>query len=136
MAGFSFVFVGNNITLTCHCNGQPYPDFSWNFRKKNLQTTHRFKMDKNQLHILNVTIEDKGKYTCFATNSFGVISSSTTVTVAGIVYYFKALAQGFILHFNLLYYFRLIILPSHFLLKFVSNILHVVFSDAWLFHID
>ena len=88
-------------------------------------------MDKNQLHILNVTIEDKGKYTCFATNSFGVISSSTTVTVAGIVYYFKALAQGFILHFNLLYYLRLIILPSHFLLKFVSNILYVVFSDGY-----
>lgn len=83
ISGDRLAYVGSNVTLVCHSNGQPSPIFSWYLRAEKLKTAERLTIDENQLFIFNVTIKDNGQYVCEARNSFGKVSAKAGVTVLG-----------------------------------------------------
>ncbi|XP_050994845.1 LOW QUALITY PROTEIN: hemicentin-1 [Labeo rohita] len=83
--------IGTNITLPCHAQGHPKPQFSWR-REDNVQlfSQHRGPSTVTQktngdLSITNLWVEDEATYVCEAQNHFGKIQAKAKVTVTGLV---------------------------------------------------
>ena len=69
---------GDNVSLTCIINeGSPRPKIKWTKDETSKDET------KNVLHLIEVTAEDEGRYTCKAENEGGSSNDSTFVTVDG-----------------------------------------------------
>ncbi len=78
------IYRGQNISLTCHGNGNPQPIFTWYIHGQQLETNSRKRIQENQLDVFNATITDGGEYICAAYNQVGNISRGIVVTVKGL----------------------------------------------------
>ncbi|XP_061190661.1 hemicentin-2-like [Saccostrea echinata] len=72
--------VGHNITLHCDVQGEPKPITTW-IAPPNVNNAYEDK--KGDLVLLNLQTGDAGSYICWATNSFGTVSSVVSLVVHG-----------------------------------------------------
>ncbi|XP_054596375.2 triple functional domain protein isoform X2 [Nothobranchius furzeri] len=79
---------GESITLRCKLCGRPRASVSWRGPENNiLSNNERYSLTYSEtgeaaLHVLGVSLEDSGVYTCVATNIAGSIASSASLTVS------------------------------------------------------
>ncbi len=83
VTGVLNIYEGQNLSLTCHGNGNPYPVFTWYLDGQQLKISYRIKIQQNQLNILNATTSNGGKYACVVSNQAGQVSHGVDVTVRG-----------------------------------------------------
>ncbi|KAI8778190.1 contactin, partial [Biomphalaria glabrata] len=73
-----------NITIRCQPEGSPFPKIEWT-HGSNAITSDGSKytiLSNGNLFITSLTNGDQGRYTCKASNTYGVIEASTTLTIA------------------------------------------------------
>ena len=75
---------GNPLSLNCNPIGQPSPSVTWYKDNVQLVPSSRVSIDsEDRLVFISVISTDGGSYRCEATNSVGVDSAVTTLTVLG-----------------------------------------------------
>ena len=75
---------GNPLSLDCNPIGQPSPSVTWYKDNIQLVPNSRISIDsEDQLVFSSVISADGGSYQCEATNSAGMDSAATTLTVLG-----------------------------------------------------
>ena len=84
VTGDQDIYRGENISLTCHANGHPHPQFTWYFQGQQLRTNSRIRIRGNKVDIFNATINDDGEYICTASSLAGHVSKGHAVTVRGL----------------------------------------------------
>ena len=84
VSGNQVIYRGQNISLTCHGNGHPYPLFTWFFQGEKLISNSRIRLKGNQLHIFNATINDGWEFRCVAFNQYHNVSCGQHITVIGL----------------------------------------------------
>ncbi|XP_056416853.1 microfibrillar-associated protein 3-like isoform X2 [Hyla sarda] len=75
---------GNSVIIHCNIEGNPDPHFQWYHSKEYLRKENEGKLwilDSGLLNITTVSFEDRGKYTCVATNSYGTVNNTVTLRV-------------------------------------------------------
>ena len=77
---------GSNVILSCNATGNPEPKISWTKDgfSSNLYNNSRisFSQEHKKMTIANVTMKDRGKYECTATNNIGKdISNAALVEI-------------------------------------------------------
>ncbi|CAN2388716.1 microfibrillar-associated protein 3-like [Pristimantis euphronides] len=76
---------GNSAVIHCNIEGHPDPHFQWYHSNGHLlQEENEGKLwilDSGLLNITTVSFEDRGKYTCVATNSYGTVNNTVTLRV-------------------------------------------------------
>ncbi|XP_039607185.1 microfibrillar-associated protein 3-like [Polypterus senegalus] len=74
---------GNSALIDCNVTGDPIPHFQWYNSNGNLLDSGEngkwWILDNGILNITSITFDDRGKYTCVASNVFG--STNYTVTL-------------------------------------------------------
>ncbi|XP_053565707.1 peroxidasin homolog isoform X2 [Bombina bombina] len=80
------VLLGESVTLECSAAGQPQPRITWTRGDRTpLPNDSRINITPSGgLYIQDVTQEDSGEYTCFATNSVDTIHSTGYIIVQAI----------------------------------------------------
>ncbi|XP_048583436.1 hemicentin-2 isoform X2 [Nematostella vectensis] len=75
--------VGTGVEITCPMTGEPVPMVTWLKDGVMVEITSVVYMNKETkaLVILGITMDDVGRYTCYANNSFGVDQESTLIRV-------------------------------------------------------
>ena len=91
--GYSSMSVGSNLTtlrssnadITCNATGFPPPRVTWYRRGALLDVNgeYMFNNETGTLHLISLTMNKTGRYTCVANNIRGSDSVSSTVTVKG-----------------------------------------------------
>ncbi|KAI6189624.1 Ig-like domain-containing protein [Aphelenchoides bicaudatus] len=61
---------GTTAVVSCPAHGYPTPEIHWFKNQKPLQETEKYRLIRNELHILDVSEEDQGNYRCIASNEF------------------------------------------------------------------
>ena len=84
VTGKKDIYRGENITLTCHGNGHPYPQFTWYFQGQQLKTNSRVRIQEHTLDIFNATMNFDGWYTCVPFNEVRNVSCGIVVKVEGL----------------------------------------------------
>ena len=75
---------GNALSLDCNPSGQPSPNVTWYKDDVQLVPSSRISIDgENRLVFSSVILTDGGSYRCEASNSAGMDSANTTLTVLG-----------------------------------------------------
>ncbi|NP_001085068.1 microfibrillar-associated protein 3-like isoform X1 [Xenopus laevis] len=76
---------GNGALIRCNIEGNPDPHFQWyNSNGHLLKEDNDEKLwilENGLLNITSVSFEDRGKYTCVATNSHGSVNNTVTLRV-------------------------------------------------------
>ncbi|XP_018415540.1 PREDICTED: microfibrillar-associated protein 3-like [Nanorana parkeri] len=76
---------GNSVVIPCNIEGHPDPHFQWfNSNGHLLKEENAEKwwiLDSGVLNITSVSFEDRGKYTCVATNAHGTVNNTVTLRV-------------------------------------------------------
>ncbi|XP_044153068.1 microfibrillar-associated protein 3-like [Bufo gargarizans] len=76
---------GNGVVIHCNIEGHPYPHFQWYHSNRHLLKEENegklWILDSGLLNITSVSFEDRGKYTCVATNSHGTVNNTVTLRV-------------------------------------------------------
>lgn len=76
---------GNSVVIHCNIEGHPDPHFQWfNSNGHLLKEENAEKwwiLDSGLLNITSVSFEDRGKYTCVATNAHGTVNNTVTLRV-------------------------------------------------------
>ncbi|XP_073462453.1 microfibrillar-associated protein 3-like [Aquarana catesbeiana] len=76
---------GNSVVIHCNIEGHPDPHFQWyNSHGHLLKEENAGKwwfLDSGLLNITSVSFEDRGKYTCVATNAHGTVNNTVTLRV-------------------------------------------------------
>ncbi|KAM3939170.1 microfibrillar-associated protein 3-like isoform 1-T2 [Leptodactylus fuscus] len=76
---------GNSVVIHCNIEGHPYPHFHWYHSNGHLLKEENegklWILDSGLLNITSVSFEDRGKYTCVATNSHGTVNNTVTLRV-------------------------------------------------------
>ncbi|KAG8592636.1 hypothetical protein GDO81_000567 [Engystomops pustulosus] len=76
---------GNSVVIHCNIAGHPYPIFQWYHSNGHLAEDENegklWMLDSGLLNITSVSFEDRGKYTCVATNSHGTVNNTVTLRV-------------------------------------------------------
>uniref|UniRef100_A0A8C5MY78 Microfibril associated protein 3 like n=1 Tax=Leptobrachium leishanense TaxID=445787 RepID=A0A8C5MY78_9ANUR len=76
---------GSSVIIQCNIHGHPDPQFQWyNSNGHLLKEEDDGKwwiLDSGLLNITSVLFEDRGKYTCMATNSHGSVNNTVTLRV-------------------------------------------------------
>ncbi|XP_028413457.1 titin-like isoform X1 [Dendronephthya gigantea] len=75
---------GENISLSCHTDGVPYPAVTWYFKGEPIAQNSRILIKGNHLKIFNASINDDGDYSCVASNQVGKVSQLIHIRVKGI----------------------------------------------------
>ncbi|XP_028394789.1 hemicentin-1-like [Dendronephthya gigantea] len=75
---------GENISLSCQGDGNPYPSFTWYFNGQPLEQNSRILLEKNQLNVFNATMNDNGEYKCVANNYAGSVGHTVFVAIKDI----------------------------------------------------
>ena len=81
---------GDNLVLACQVCGKPTPSITWEgppastpLRADQRVRTVEKENGMARLEIVGIQQEEKGEYTCIATNAIGSQTSSALVTVRG-----------------------------------------------------
>lgn len=76
---------GNSVIIHCNVEGHPDPHFQWYHSNGHLLQEENegrlWILDDGLLNITSVSFEDRGKYTCVATNSYGTVNNTVTLRV-------------------------------------------------------
>ncbi|XP_051876487.1 microfibrillar-associated protein 3-like [Pristis pectinata] len=75
---------GLSVTIGCNVSGNPPPQVQWynsNGRLLNQEGGKCWISESGLLNITTVTFEDRGKYTCVASNPYGTINYTVTLRV-------------------------------------------------------
>lgn len=76
---------GNSVIIHCNIEGHPDPHFQWYHSNGHLLEEENegrlWILDSGLLNITSVSFEDRGKYTCVATNSYGTVNNTVTLRV-------------------------------------------------------
>ncbi|XP_022102574.1 peroxidasin homolog isoform X3 [Acanthaster planci] len=73
---------GTTVTLDCSASGYPRPTITWTRHGQSVVDDPRFTLlATGSVHISSVQPQDRGEYTCTATNQAGSESTSATLTV-------------------------------------------------------
>ncbi|KAH0616093.1 hypothetical protein JD844_026937 [Phrynosoma platyrhinos] len=76
---------GYSALINCNIQGQPEPEYKWynsNGRLvKDDGNRGKWIFDSGQLNITSVSFEDRGKYTCVASNLYGQVNNTVTLRV-------------------------------------------------------
>ncbi|KAM4052164.1 microfibrillar-associated protein 3-like isoform 1-T2 [Anomaloglossus baeobatrachus] len=76
---------GNSVVINCNIEGHPDPYFQWYHSNGHLLKEENegklWILDSGLLNITSVSFEDRGKYTCVATNSHGTVNNTVTLRV-------------------------------------------------------
>ncbi|KAM4706428.1 microfibrillar-associated protein 3-like [Discoglossus pictus] len=76
---------GQSVTINCNVDGHPGPHFQWYNSIGHLLDEENdgkwWILDNGLLNITSVTFDDRGKYTCVATNSHGSVNNTVTLRV-------------------------------------------------------
>ncbi|KAG8453834.1 hypothetical protein GDO86_000457 [Hymenochirus boettgeri] len=76
---------GNGAVISCNINGHPNPHFQWYSSHGHLLQEEDdgklWILESGVLNITSVTFEDRGKYTCVATNFYGSVNNTVTLRV-------------------------------------------------------
>lgn len=76
--------LGSTAKIHCKAQGTPPPIIHWEKYGNEGESFPGHITDMNgTLHFNGVLAEDKGKYTCFASNSQGTINVTLTIDVVG-----------------------------------------------------
>lgn len=79
---------GDSVTLRCKVCGRPRATVSWRGPDNSILSNNgRYSVTYSEtgeasLHVLQVSLEDSGVYTCVATNVAGTVTSSASLTVS------------------------------------------------------
>ena len=86
----STVIADNAINLTCSGEGIPAPEITWLWKNQPLVPEDSYEVittgdteKHSMLTILEADYEDRGQYTCVATNNRGTAETTTWLTVFG-----------------------------------------------------
>ena len=77
--------MGESKSLECHSKGIPTPTLVWKKRSRGdtlfvpLTNSDSLKINKNVLHLLNMTEQDYGEYKCVAKNERGMANEIVNV---------------------------------------------------------
>ena len=78
---------GNTATISCAFNGQPAPSIVWRKDGELITSDNRRKITScgtsSVLEVTSLEHEDKGVYSCYATNQLGSDSASMTLSLHG-----------------------------------------------------
>ena len=84
LTGDRNIYEGQNISLTCHGNGNPFPQYTWYFNGQQLSKINsRRTIQANRLDISNATTGEGGEYKCVASNRVGRVEKRIHVIVRG-----------------------------------------------------
>ncbi|KAL4660924.1 microfi brillar-associated protein 3-like [Arapaima gigas] len=73
---------GNSVAIDCNISGQPFPTVRWvNSHGTLLDGGKWLVLDSGILNITSITFEDRGKYTCVASNIYGSTNHTVTLRV-------------------------------------------------------
>ncbi|KGL83598.1 Microfibrillar-associated protein 3-like, partial [Tinamus guttatus] len=77
---------GSSALIDCNVRGNPSPHYRWYNSNGRLLHEEGNKgkwwfLDNGQLNITSVSFEDRGKYTCVASNMFGSVNNTVTLRV-------------------------------------------------------
>ncbi|XP_034969117.1 microfibrillar-associated protein 3-like isoform X1 [Zootoca vivipara] len=77
---------GYSALIDCNVQGHPGPDYKWynsngHLLKEDGNTAGKWIFDNGQLNITSVSFEDRGKYTCVASNIYGQANNTVTLRV-------------------------------------------------------
>lgn len=77
------ISVGETMVLQCKASGSPPPRITWLKGDESLVVSerHHFTADNQLLIVLNVALEDAGKYTCEMSNTVGTERAHSQVSV-------------------------------------------------------
>lgn len=76
--------LGSVTKIHCKVQGTPPPNVHWEKEGLGSDSFPNHVTDMNgTLHFNGVTVEDKGKYICTASNSQGVINATINIDVVG-----------------------------------------------------
>ena len=78
------IYRGQNISLTCHGDGYPYPQFKWYVQGGQLMMSSQIEIQGNKLDIFNATMDHGGKYKCVVYNEVGSVTCGDVVNVTGL----------------------------------------------------
>ena len=76
------VVKGATLNIKCSAVGNPKPTIKWIVATTGRQTRHTV-LNDGTLEIPNADLEDEGKYTCIANNSYGTLNRTTSVSILG-----------------------------------------------------
>ncbi|XP_053111684.1 microfibrillar-associated protein 3-like [Hemicordylus capensis] len=77
---------GYSALIDCNIEGHPGPEYQWynsngHLLKEDENRAGKLILDKGQLNITSVSFEDRGKYTCVASNIYGRVNNTVTLRV-------------------------------------------------------
>ncbi|XP_066488996.1 microfibrillar-associated protein 3-like [Tiliqua scincoides] len=76
---------GHSTQIDCNIQGHPGPEFEWYNSNGHLlkedEERGKWIFDNGQLNITSVSFEDRGKYTCVASNIYGRVNNTVTLRV-------------------------------------------------------
>ncbi|XP_053315784.1 microfibrillar-associated protein 3-like isoform X2 [Spea bombifrons] len=75
---------GSSVVIDCNVEGSPGPRFQWYHSNQHLLKEENGRwwiLDSGLLNITSVTFDDRGKYTCVATNAHGSVNNTVTLRV-------------------------------------------------------
>ncbi|XP_071961378.1 uncharacterized protein [Antedon mediterranea] len=76
--------VGDDITLTCEAEAVPDVSYDWFFNGQQLSISYlpyNVRFRDNRLQIVSANVENRGVYTCRASNVFGTIITNVAINV-------------------------------------------------------
>ena len=77
------IYEGQNISLICHGNGNPFPQYTWYFNSQQLKINSRITIQANRFDVFNATTSEAGEYKCVASNRIGKVERRIHVIVIG-----------------------------------------------------
>ncbi|XP_020661176.2 microfibrillar-associated protein 3-like [Pogona vitticeps] len=76
---------GYSALIDCNIQGNPGPEYKWYNSNGHLVKDNgdrgKWILDNGQLNITSVSFEDRGKYTCVASNIYGQVNNTVTLRV-------------------------------------------------------
>ncbi|XP_062991930.1 microfibrillar-associated protein 3-like [Elgaria multicarinata webbii] len=76
---------GYGALIDCNVEGHPVPEYKWYNSNGHLvkedEDRGKWILDNGHLNITSVTFEDRGKYTCVASNIYGHVNNTVTLRV-------------------------------------------------------
>ncbi|XP_060102521.1 microfibrillar-associated protein 3-like [Heteronotia binoei] len=77
---------GYSALIDCNIQGHPGPEYEWyssngHLLKEDEDGARKWILDNGQLNITSVSFDDRGKYTCVASNIYGRVNNTVTLRV-------------------------------------------------------
>uniref|UniRef100_A0A3Q1KAG8 Ig-like domain-containing protein n=1 Tax=Anabas testudineus TaxID=64144 RepID=A0A3Q1KAG8_ANATE len=75
---------GENVTFSCHAEGNPAPEIHWNYTSA--ESVWETSGGRQKNITIKATSTNAGVYICVATNEFGKVTRSVTLKIKGMIF--------------------------------------------------